>query len=547
MAYLAAYGGPRSERSLSASGEDSLWSPLRQPVFAGLFIAAMASNIGTWIQNVAAAWLMTSIAPNAVMVGLVQTLSGLPVFLLIVPAGALADLVDRRRLLLFAQSWMFVAAALLGLLTVEALVTPWVLLFLTFVLGIGAALNGPAWQASLPELVPRGELPAATALNGIQFNLARAIGPAVGGVLVATVGAGSAFLLNAASFLGVVFMLYRWRREPNQSTLPAERLVGAIKAGVRYTRYSPPLVAVLVRAGAFLVGASAIPALLPLYARFELGAGATGYGVLLGFFGAGGVIGGLLVPRVRRGLSRDQTLSGSTIVYAAATLILAGVKFAGAAYAAMFLGGAAWVIAMTSLNVAAQLVVPQWVMARALASYQLVVQGGMAVGGLLWGVVASRSKVPIALGFAAASLAVGLAAGLRYRLAESEAFASEPLGLLPLPASASEIDADVGPVMVAVEYEIDPVTAPAFRLAMNALRTIRYRDGAVFWGLFSDLAKPERHIEYFMVESWSEHVRQHGRGTHEDRPVFERARSFHILPSPPVVSHQIAAVVQRTR
>jgi hypothetical protein len=197
---------------------------------------------------------------------------------------------------------------------------------------------------------------------------------------------------------------------------------------------------------------------------------------------------------------------------------------------------------MTSLNVAAQLVVPEWVKARALASYQLVVQGGMALGGLLWGVAAARSTVPIALGFAAASLAIGLAAGLRYRLAESEAFASEPLRLLPLPVSASEIDADVGPVMVAVEYEIDPVKAPAFRLAMNALRTIRYRDGAVFWGLFTDMAKPERHIEYFMVESWSEHLRQHGRGTDEDRPVFERARSFHVRPDPPVVSHQIAAV-----
>jgi MFS family permease len=201
MAYLATYGGPRSEHRFSETAEVSLWSPLRQTAFLGLFVAAFASNIGTWIQNVAAAWLMTSLAPNALMVGLVQTLSGLPVFLLIIPAGALADLVDRRRLLLFAQGWMFVAAALLGWLTVEGAMTPWVLLSLTFVLGIGAALNGPAWQASLPELVPRDELTAAIALNGIQFNLARAIGPALGGVLIAAIGVGSAFLINAASFL----------------------------------------------------------------------------------------------------------------------------------------------------------------------------------------------------------------------------------------------------------------------------------------------------------------------------------------------------------
>jgi MFS family permease len=541
MAYLAAYGGPRSEHRFSETADVSLWSPLRQIAFLGLFSAAFASNIGTWIQNVAAAWLMTSLAPNALMVGLVQTLSGLPVFLLIIPAGALADLVDRRRLLLFAQGWMFVAAALLGWLTVEGLMTPWVLLLLTFLLGIGAALNNPAWQASLPEQVPRNELTAAIALNGIQFNLARAIGPALGGVLIAAIGVGFAFLINAASFLGVVLLLYFWRREPTKSTLPAERLVGAIKAGIRYTRYSRPLSAVLVRAGAFVIGASAVPALLPLYAKNELGAGATGYGVLLGFFGAGGVIGGALMPQVRRYLSRDHTLSLSAVICATTTAILAEVNVAGVAYAVMCLGGLAWVLGMTSLNVTAQVVVPQWVKARALASYQLVVQGSMALGGVLWGGAASRTTVPIALDLAAGLLVIGLAVGLRYRLSEAETFESEPLSLMPTPEVTGEIKPDAGPVMVSIEYEIDPARATDFRHAMNALRTIRYRDGAVFWGLFSDADKPGRYIEYFMVESWGEHVRQHSRTTEEDAPALERARGFHIRPAPPIVSHQIAA------
>jgi MFS family permease len=226
MAYLATYGGPTSEPRFFETADVSLWSPLRQTAFLGLFSPAFTSNIGTWIQNAAAPWLMTSLAPNALMVGLVQTLSGLPVFLVIIPAGALADLADRRRLLLFAQGWMFVTVALLGWLTVEGAMTPWVLLLLTFVVGIGAALNGPAWQASLPEQVPRDELTASIAINGIQYNLARAIGPALGGVLVAAIGAGSAFLINAASFLVVLVVLYRWRREPTKSTLPAERLVG---------------------------------------------------------------------------------------------------------------------------------------------------------------------------------------------------------------------------------------------------------------------------------------------------------------------------------
>jgi MFS family permease len=541
MAYLGTFGGPRSERRFSETAEVSLWSPLRQTAFLGLFLAAFTSNVGTWIQNVAAAWMMTSLAPNPTMVGLVQTLSGLPVFLLIIPAGALADLVDRRRLLLFAQSWMFVAVALLGWLTVEGAMTPWLLLFLTFVVGVGAALNNPAWQTSLPEQVPRDELTASIALNGIQFNLARAIGPALGGVLVAAIGVGSAFMINAASFLVVLVVLYRWRREPTKSTLPAERLVGAIKAGIRYTRYSRPLSAVLVRAGAFVVSASAVPALLPLYARNELGAGATGYGVLLGFFGAGGVIGGLLMPQVRRHMSRDQTLSCSAIIYAGATAILAAINVAWVAYGAMCLAGLAWVLGMTSLNVTAQVVVPEWVKARALASYQLIVQGSIAIGGLLWGGAASHSSIRVALDIAAVLLVAGLVVDLRYQLSESETSVTEPLSIMPAPEVSGELKPDAGPVMVSIEYEIDPATAKDFRHAMNALRTIRYRDGAVFWGLFSDAAKPSRYVEYFMVESWAEHVRQHSRVTDEDAPVLERARRFHILPSPPIVSHEIAA------
>jgi len=255
MAYLAAYGGPHSEQS-RASVNGSAWAPLHQHLFLGLFLAAFGSNVGTWIQNVAAAWLMTSLAPNPLLVGLVQALSGLPVFLFIIPAGALADLIDRRRLLLFAEGWMLVTAALLGVLTVEGLVTPWILLLLTFVLGIGAALNNPAWQASLPELVKRDELSAAIALNSIQFNLARAVGPAIGGVLVAAIGAGYAFLINAASFVGVTAVVFAWHRAEEHSTLPAERLVGGLKAGIRYTRYSPRLTAILLRTGLLLSGAA---------------------------------------------------------------------------------------------------------------------------------------------------------------------------------------------------------------------------------------------------------------------------------------------------
>jgi len=539
MAYLAAYGGPHSEQS-RASVNGSAWAPLHQHLFLGLFLAAFGSNVGTWIQNVAAAWLMTSLAPNPLLVGLVQALSGLPVFLFIIPAGALADLIDRRRLLLFAEGWMLVTAALLGVLTVEGLVTPWILLLLTFVLGIGAALNNPAWQASLPELVKRDELSAAIALNSIQFNLARAVGPAIGGVLVAAIGAGYAFLINAASFVGVTAVVFAWHRAEEHSTLPAERLVGALKAGIRYARYSPRLTAILLRTGLFTLEGSALPALLPLIARYQLRVGATGYGELLGLFGVGGVIGGALVPQVRGLLSRDNTLIASTIIYAVAMAGLALVRGNVSAFAAMFVSGSVWVVGMTSLNVSAQIAVPHWVTGRALAMYQFMVQGGIALGGLMWGAGASRSSISMTLNIAALFMVFSLAAALRYRLPESERFALEPAELMPTPM-IGDINSDVGPVMVSIEYEINPAQASEFRQAMKALRTIRFRDGAVFWGLFSDSENPARYVEYFMVESWFEHLRQHGRATGEDSPAFERARQFHLGPTPPTVSHQIAA------
>jgi len=487
MAYLAAYGGPHSEQS-RASVNGSAWAPLHQHLFLGLFLAAFGSNVGTWIQNVAAAWLMTSLAPNPLLVGLVQALSGLPVFLFIIPAGALADLIDRRRLLLFAEGWMLVTAALLGVLTVKGLVTPWILLLLTFVLGIGAALNNPAWQASLPELVKRHELSAAIALNSIQFNLARAVGPAIGGVLVAAIGAGYAFLINAASFVGVTAVVFAWHRAEEHSTLPAERLVGALKAGIRYTRYSPRLTAILLRTGLFTLGGSALPALLPLIARYQLRIGATGYGELLGLFGVGGVIGGALVPQVRDLLSRDNTLIASTIIYAVAMAGLALVPGNVSAFAAMFVSGSVWVVGMTSLNVSAQIAVPHWVTGRALAMYQFMVQGGIALGGLMWGAGASRSSISMTLNIAALFMVFSLAAALRYRLPESERFALEPAELMPTPM-IGDINSDVGPVMVSIEYEINPAQASEFRQAMKALRTIRFRDGAVFWGLFSETEK----------------------------------------------------------
>src|SRR4051794_8791099 len=317
----------------------SMWSPLRHPVFRSVWTASVASNTGTWMQSVGAAWLMTSLTPSPLLVALMQTATSLPVFLVGLPAGALADVVDRRKLLLVTEAWMLLTALALGLLTLAGLISAWTLLVFTFVLGLGAALNGPAWQAIIPELVERQELQSAVALNSAGFNLARALGPALGGLVVAIAGPAAVFLLNAGSFLGVLAAIFRWRPSQVPSDAPPEDMLGATTAGMRYVRHAPALQAVLVRIGIFVLGASALWALLPVMARHELGLDATGYGIVLGSLGFGAVGGALLLPRLRRSLSIDSMTAAATVVFAVATLALAYLRFVPLVVAIMVAGG----------------------------------------------------------------------------------------------------------------------------------------------------------------------------------------------------------------
>jgi MFS family permease len=517
-----------------------VWQTLKHRVFFWLTLAALVSNIGTWMQNVGAAWLMTSLSPSPLMVALIQTAASLPILLLALPAGALADIVDRRRLLLFSQGWMLIAAALLGVLTILRATTPWSLLALSLALGIGSAMNAPAWQAIVPELVPREELTAAVSVGGISFNLARAVGPALGGLVVAWAGAGATFILNAASFLAVMAVLFGWNRPHTANVLPAERVLGAIRAGVRYTRYAPALQAVLVRTAAFIIGASAIWAVLPILARWGLGMGAAGYGGLLAAFGAGATIAGAILPRLGRLLSRNAIAALSALCYALALLGLAVSYKLVAVCVLMALAGASWTVTMTVFNVPAQLSVPGWVQGRALAVYQVVLQGGMAGGSVLWGWVAERQNVRLSICWAAVAVIAGLLAMLRFRLAGDEELDLEHFSR-PMPKTLLDIDPDRGPVLVTLEYRIDPARALEFTAAMREMRRIRLRDGAVFWGLFFDAADPERFVEYFAVESWAEHLRQHARGVSSDLEVESAVRSYHIGDSPPVVTHQLSA------
>jgi MFS family permease len=523
----------------------SPWAPLGNPLFRALWLAAVASNVGTWMHNVGAEWLMTTLAPTPFVVALMQTAETAPTFLMALPAGALADIIDRRRLLLAAQLWMLVAAVALAAVTLLGLTTPPVLLLLTFALGLGAAMNAPAWQAIVPELVARDDLPGAVSLNSVAYNIARAVGPALGGLLVAAAGPWAVFLLNSFSFLGVILVIYRWRREPAASISPTERLAGAIRAGLRYARHAPELRNVLVRTGVFALGASALWAMLPLLARRELGLGAVGYGVLLGGLGAGAIAGAVVLPRVRRRLSVNLLVVAATTVFAGATAALAAVQNYWLLCAAMACGGLAWMGAMSSFNVGAQTVVPEWVRARALALYLLVFFGSLAAGAASWGALAERVGIHAALFAAAAALVVGLAATPFFPLRGDEDLDLSPALHWSEPSFVVEPQPDRGPVLVTVEYQIDPARAVEFADAMKDLRRIARRDGAARWGLFADPAQPGRYLQTFLVESWAEHARQHARLTKEDLAAQRRAESFHVGDAPPAVTHLVAEDLSR--
>jgi len=536
----------KSETPITAKQDnpktESAWTPLRHAVFRSIWIASVASNVGSTMHDVGAAWLMASLTSSAIMISLMQTASSLPIFLVALPAGALADLIDRRRLLLVTQGWMLVTAAALGILTLLHLVTPWVLLVLTFVLGVAGAMNNPAWQAMTPELVPPAELAPAVALNGVGFNLARAIGPALGGLIVgATGGSWAVFLLNAISFLGIMVVLYLWRRKPRDSEAPTERMLGAIRAGSRYVRHSPALHVVLVRTGVFILCGSGMWGLLPFLAKHELQLSAAGYGGLLACFGIGAVTGANILPIVRHRISIDRLVAGACVLFAIVSVALAYIRVFLAVCPVMFIAGGTWMTLMSTLNVSAQIAVPAWVRARALSIYLLVFQGGLAIGSVIWGAMAERFGIRVALDGAAIGLIVGLAVVPRFRLGIAEGLDMTPSAHWEDPLVENEPALEHGPVLVLVEYRINPEQANDFAEVMREVRTIRRRDGAIRWGLFHDVADPSRCIETFVVESWAEHLRQHERATMADQEAEARARGFHVGESPPIVSHLVSS------
>jgi MFS family permease len=504
-------------------------------------VADLVSDTGTFLQSVGAAWLMVSLSAGPMYIALIQTASALPFFVLALPAGAVGDIVDRRRLILLTESWMLTVSVVLAVTAVAGVTTPVLLLVLTFGLSAGDALEAPAWRAILPELVERDDLQTASALNGIEFNLARAVGPGLAGFLIATAGVGTAFVLNAVSFVGVIAVIARWKRPRRTSSLPTETVSGATIAAVRYVRYSPAIRTVILRSGSLMFFTSALWALLPSVAN-RLGGSPVAYGLLLGSFGSGAVVGALLLQQVRSRLSTDAALAAGSVALGLVLVALGVVRVLSVLCVILLCGGAAWTLFMSLLNTLVQNLAPDWVRARVLAVHMLVFQGSIAVGSALWGAVAERLDLRTALLMAGA----GSAANALLRL-----YARLPDTSLDLRVwnhwggAVARLDHEPqeGPVLVTVEYRIERQQAQAFVEAMHRYERIRRRDGAVRWGIFVDAQDPDRYLETFVVHSWGEHLRQHARFTAADREVEERVGRY--TRQPPTVTHFIDAGKQK--
>lgn len=530
---------PKSKDNTRSSG--STWSPLRQSVFRALWIAGVVSNVGSWMQDVGESWLMTSLTLSPVLVALVETAGNLPVVFAALPAGALADIVDRRRLLIAMQVWMGIVATVMGLLALSGVMTPGLLLLLSFLLGIGSAVSNPAWQAMTPDLVPAEDLSAAVSLSGISVNIARALGPAIGGLIIAAAGPWVVFFVNAASFLAVFLVVYRWRPALHTSKLPPEEIISAMRAGTRYLRNSPELQKVLLHCGVFIICASALWALLPQQARRGLGLSSFNYGVLLGCLGVGAIMGAWLLPTIRERFAINYVVAGGTILFAMTTLALAYVRSFAFLAIVLLVGGVGWISVLASLNVSAQTATPSWVRARVMAVYLLVFTGGLALGSAAWGFVAARVGIESALLFSAIGLVIGLAGTWRYRLVAKKSLSLAPSLHWPQPVMLIDTNTDEGPAVTSIEYRIDPQNAEEFLKAIKELRQMRLRDGAIRWLVLRDSGDPQRYLETWVSESWVEHLREHERVTARVREAEHRVRAYHLGPKPPKITHLIAA------
>lgn len=515
-------------------------SPFRHPAFTVLWIATVVSNIGTWMQAAAAAWLMTHLNPDPLVVALVQVAAALPMFIFALPAGALADIVDRRKLLIGTQAATVLLAALFGALVWLERVTPASLLLLAFLLGACAALIAPTWQSIVPQLVPRADLQPAVALNSVGFNVSRAVGPALAGVIIGAWSLAAPFWINALATAGVIAALVWWRPPPaSESELPPERFFGAIRAGLRHARFNPHLRATLIRGASFFAIASAYWALLPLIARDQVKGGPALYGILLGVIGAAAVGGALFLPTLKRRLGADGVVLAGTIGTAAAMVLYGLARHPAVAIVASVLAGMSWIAVLATINVSAQLALPEWVRGRGLAAFVTVQFGGLAIGSVVWGEVAALTTLSLAHYLAAAVMIVTIPLLARWKLQTGAGVDLAPSMHWPVPVLSPELAGDQGPVLITIEYRVPLADRSAFLVAVAKMASIRRRDGAYDWDVYEDAADPGRFVEAYLVDSWMEHLRQHERVTMADKVVEGSIRRFHVQ-GEPVVTHWLS-------
>jgi len=529
----------QSEAGSSPRTSSSPFVPFQQPIFRAVWFATLVSNFGGLIQAVAASWLMTTIAASPDMIALVQASTTLPVMLFSLAAGAVSDNYDRRVIMLIAQVFMFATSTALAVMAWLGLIGPWLLLTFTFLIGCGTALNNPAWQASVGDMVPRHDIPAATMLNSAGFNFARSVGPALGGFIVASAGVAVAFVINALSYVALIAVLARWRPHRPERLLPRETMGIAMSAGLRYVAMSPNILSVLLRGFAFGFGGVVVLALLPLIARDLVRGGPLTYGILLGGYGVGAVIGAFASARLRQTLTNEALVRVTFIVFAVAVAIAAMSTSMWLTMPALCAAGACWVLTLATFNATVQLSAPRWVVGRAVALYQMATFGGMAGGSWLWGWLTLHLGIEQSLLAAACALVAGAAAGLLWPLPPLTALNLDPLSRWREPQIAIDIEPRSGPIIVEVEYLIRDENVYEFLGAMSERRRIRRRDGARQWSLLRDLVNPELWIERYESPTWVEYVRQNQRVTQADAEIGDRVRALHFGPNPPIARRLI--------
>jgi MFS family permease len=511
-------------------------APLLQPIFAAMWLASLVSNFGSLIQSVGVSWLMTSIAPSPSIVALVQSSMLLPILLFSVPAGAVADTWDRRLVMLIAQTIMLAVSAGLAILGYLGMMGPWALLGLTFLLGTGGAVFRPVWQASVRDLVPRQQIPAAVALNSLSYNVARTAGPALGGLIVAASGPNAAFLINAVCCVGQMVVIVGWRPPHTEQRLPPESMGKAMVLGLRYSALSPAIRAVLVRAAGFGFCGAAVWALLPVVA-LHIGGGPLTYGILLCSLGIGAIAGAFFTAPLRQRLSSESLSSGAVLVFAIATILAAFCTTVPPLVLCLAAIGATWILGLSIYNISIQMSSPHWVLGRTLAVYQMLAFGGMSLGSWIWGNLADVTSVSVSLGCSGLAVALTLLLCLRFRLPVAANPDLEPIGILPEPEVTLDFDPRNGPVVVSTLYRVRPENTDAFVSAMEMLRRVRRRDGWRNWMLLQDIAEPGLWTERYEAPTWLEYMRQNERATIADRDVVAVVQALHEGPDPPTTRY----------